>query len=62
MRQLGYDISATQITRKMGFSNSIAAEPQFVGKGKKHIVSKFQKIFWVDAARVGVRTSGGSIY
>lgn len=46
----------------MGCSDSATAESQFVGQGKAHIVSKFQKIFWPDRVRVGVRSPGGSIY
>lgn len=62
MRQLEYDQSAIQLTGKMDCSDSATAESQFVGQGKAHIVSKFEKIFWPDRLRVGVRSPGGSIY
>lgn len=46
----------------MGCSYYITAESQFVVEGKQRIVSRFQKTFWPDAARIGVRTLGCSIY
>lgn len=46
----------------MGCSNALTTESEFVGDGREHIVVKFQPVYWLDRARVGVRSSGGSIY
>lgn len=33
-----------------------------MGKGKKQIMLKYESDFWLDKARMGVRSPGGSIY
>lgn len=58
MRQLGYAQSAIQITGEMGCSNALTAEFQLVGDGREHIVTKFHSVYWLDKARVGVRSLG----
>lgn len=45
----------------MGCSNNLTLESQFVGKGRKNIVSIFHS-YWPDKARVGMRSLRGSIY
>lgn len=62
MRQLGYDQYSIQLTGEMGCFNSATTESQFIGNGKAHIMSMFQRIFWPDATRIGVRPPGRSIY
>lgn len=46
----------------MGCSDSVTVESQYISNGKAHIVSKFQKIFWPDRVRIGLRSPGGAIY
>lgn len=62
MRQLGYNQSVVQLSEEMGCSDSVTVESQFIGDGKAHMVSKFQKIFWPDRVRIGVRSPDGAIY
>lgn len=46
----------------MGCSDSLRAEPQFVGQARKHIIAKFHAIYWLDATTIGARSLEGSIY
>lgn len=43
------------ITRGTGNSNVLSAEDWFVGEGKGQNLINFQKIFWLNKARVRVR-------
>lgn len=62
IKQLGYDQPVIQVAGEMGYSNKLIDEAQFVGEVRLHIVAKFQSIFWLDKAKVGVRSFGCSIY
>lgn len=61
MTQLGDDQLAIQVTRETGCSNALIAV-SFFGDGKEHIVAKFQSVYCLNKARVGVKSLRGSIH
>lgn len=62
MRQFDYDQSAVIVTREMGYPGLLNVVEQFLGEGKEQILSKYESMFWPNKARMGIRSSGSSIY